>query len=376
MGFDASSLPVFPWDRLEPFKRRASAYPGGLIDLSIGTPVDPTPEVIQAALQAAADSPGYPATVGTAALRQAITDHYRRCRGVPDLPEDAILPTIGSKEMVAQLPSLLGLGAGDVVVHPTVAYPTYDAGACLAGATPVPADSPEEIPAGLRGQVRLVWLNSPGNPDGQVASIERLDGWTRWARQAGAVVASDECYAGLAWEEPWASAGIPSLLDPRVAGGSLAGKLALYSLSKQSNAAGYRAAWLAGDPELVGKLTGLRKHMGMIVPGPIQAAMVAALGDDSHVAGQRQIYAARRSVLADGVSQAGYVLEGSGAGLYLWFTTPDRQDGWRTVEDLASLGILVAPGAFYGEAGNPYVRMSLTGSDRDVAEAAARLTGA
>ncbi|MDR2565865.1 MAG: succinyldiaminopimelate transaminase [Bifidobacteriaceae bacterium] len=376
MGFDAAALPTFPWDLLEPYKRRAREHPGGLIDLSVGTPVDPTPEVLREALRAAADAPGYPATIGSPDLREAIARHYATWRGAPGLPASGVLPTIGSKEMVAQLPSLLGLRSGDVVAHPSVAYPTYDVGARLAGATPVPANSPGEIPADLRGQVRLVWLNSPGNPDGRVAGPAELAAWVEWARDAGAVVASDECYAALAWEEPWVSAGVPSLLDPRVGDGSLANLLALYSLSKQSNAAGYRAAWLAGDPALIARIAGLRKHMGMMMPAPVQAAMVAALEDQGHVAAQREAYGRRRRILMGAVREAGYQLEGSGAGLYLWFTTPERQDCWQTVADLAGLGILVAPGAFYGEAGQAFVRMALTGSDRDVAEAAARLAGA
>ncbi|MDR0627192.1 MAG: succinyldiaminopimelate transaminase [Bifidobacteriaceae bacterium] len=375
MGFDASALPVFPWDLLEPYKRQAQACPDGLIDLSVGTPVDPTPTALQEALCQAANAPGYPATIGTEDLRCSIVNHYAQHRAVPDLPVTGVLPTIGSKEIVAQLPSLLGLGEGDAVVHPAVAYPTYDIGARLAGATPVPADSPSQLPSDLTGRVKLVWLNSPSNPSGLVASVEEMAVWVDWARSNGAVVASDECYAALAWDEPWASNGVPSILDRRVRGDSLDGVLALYSLSKQSNAAGYRAAWLAGDPSLLGRIAGLRKHMGMMMPGPVQAAMVAALADQSSVESQRKVYARRRRVLADGIGQAGYLIEGSQAGLYLWFTTPDRQDCWQTVADLASLGLLVAPGAFYGEAGRAHARMALTASDQTVAEARARLIG-
>ncbi|MDR2372703.1 MAG: succinyldiaminopimelate transaminase [Bifidobacteriaceae bacterium] len=376
MGFDAAALPVFPWDLLEPHKAQAARHPGGLIDLSVGTPVDPTPPLIQDALAGAADSPGYPPTIGTAALRRAVVDHYAAARGVTGLAPEGVLATLGSKELIASLASALGLGPGDAVAHPTVAYPTYDVGARLAGARPVPADSPGQVPDELGARVKLVWLNSPANPDGRVAGVADLAAWVEWARARGAVVAADECYAALAWDEPWASAGVPSLLDARVGGGSLDGLLALGSLSKQSNAAGYRAAWVAGDPALIGRLAALRKHMGMMPPGPVQAAMAAALADRSHVARQRETYRRRRRVLLDGIGQAGYLVEGSGAGLYLWFTTPDRQDCWRTVADLASLGILVAPGAFYGAGGAAFVRMALTGSDAAVAEAAARLTAA
>ncbi|MFS0705368.1 succinyldiaminopimelate transaminase [Cellulomonas sp. 179-A 9B4 NHS] len=382
MGLRTGDLPDFPWDTLTPFADLARRHPGGIVDLSVGTPVDPTPGLVREALAAAADAPGYPTTHGTPALRAAVVDWFARRRGVPDLDPAAVLPTVGSKELVALLPALLGVGPGDAVLHPATAYPTYDVGARLAGATPVPTDDPAAELA-RRDDVRLVWLNSPANPHGAVLGVDELRAVVDAARTAGrrtgrpVVVASDECYAELAWDEPWASSGVPSVLDPRVTGGDLAGLLVAYSLSKQSNLAGYRAAFLAGDPELVARLLETRKHAGMIVPAPVQAAMTAALGDDTHVAEQRERYRRRRRVLRAGFEAAGYVVDHSHAGLYLW-VRPDgpRQDAWRTVEDLAGLGLLVAPGAFYGAAAAGHVRVALTASDEHVAEAAARLQGA
>lgn len=385
MGLLTGALPDFPWDTLTPFAERARAHPGGIVDLSVGTPVDPTPAVVRDALTAAADSPGYPLTHGTPDLREAVVRWFARRRGVPGLDPAAVLPTVGSKELVALLPSLLGLAEGDVVLHPATAYPTYDVGARLAGATPVPTDDPAAVlaDAATRAGVRLVWLNSPGNPDGSVLGVEDLRRVVDAARAAAerdgrpVVVASDECYAELAWEEPWASSGVPSVLDPRVTGGDLTGLLAVYSLSKQSNLAGYRAAFVAGDPALVGRLLETRKHAGMIVPGPVQAATAAALGDDAHVTEQRERYRRRRRLLRGAFEEAGYVVDRSYAGLYLW-VRPDGggQDCWSTVGDLAEQGILVAPGAFYGAAAAGHVRVALTASDEKVAEAAARLTGA
>jgi succinyldiaminopimelate transaminase len=270
------------------------------------------------------------------------------------------------------LPSLLGLGPGDVVVHPQIAYPTYDVGARLAGATPWATDDVDQW-AG-RDDVRLVWLNSPSNPTGGVLGIEDLARVVEAAREIGAVVASDECYALLAWDEPWASTGVPSILDPRVSD-SHDGLLAVHSLSKQSNIAGYRAAFVAGDPVLVAGLLEARKHMGLMVPGPVQSAMVAALDDDTHVASQRARYAGRRAALRSAFAGAGYELAPSPAGLYLWLRAPG-QDAWATVADLAAQGILVAPGSFYGPAGAEHVRVSLTASDAAVSRAVARLTGA
>jgi succinyldiaminopimelate transaminase len=374
MGLHSSDLPDFPWDLLAPHKARAESHPDGILDFSIGSPVDPTPGLIADALRDAADSPGYPKTGGTAALRAAIREHYRQVRGVRPPDRHAILPTIGSKEIVATLPSLLGLSAGDIVVHPAVAYPTYELGARLAGARPVPADRASDLPRGTAGRVRLIWINSPSNPTGAVASVEELRGLVTWARERGIVVASDECYAALAWDEPWASAGVPSVLDPRVNGGDLTGILALYSLSKRSNAAGYRMAWICGDPLLIGPIHEIRRHMGMMMPGPIQNAMEKALGDESHVAAQREIYRSRRATLVKAFGQSGYAIDQSQAGLYLWLRAADGRGDWEIVADLAARGILVAPGSFYGDAG--HVRLALTASDAAVAAAVQRLATA
>jgi succinyldiaminopimelate transaminase len=281
--------------------------------------------------------------------------------------------------LVAMLPALLGLAPGDTVVHPAAAYPTYDVGARLAGALPLPSDDPAGV-LDRDDTVRLVWLNSPSNPVGAVLSTDQLGRVVAAARRAAArtgkpvVVASDECYAELAWDEPWATHGVPSLLDPQVTGGDLTGLLAVYSLSKQSNLAGYRAAFAVGDPGLVGPLREVRKHAGMMVPGPVQAAMVVALGDDEHVTAQKQRYVRRRTALRGALEQAGYVVDGSAAGLYLWTRPATPQDPWTTVADLADLGILVAPGAFSGD--DQHVRIALTAPDERVAEAVARLGGA
>ena len=358
-------LPDFPWDRLRPYADEARLHAGGIIDLSVGTPVDPTPAVLTDALARAADSPGYPATYGTAELRAAVAAWFARRRGVPDLDPAGVLPTIGSKEFVAWLPSLLGLGAGDTVVHPEIAYPSYDIGARLAGATPVRADG--TVSLGPGGRVRLVWLNSPGNPTGRVLGVAHLAKVVAWARAHGAIVVSDECYAELGWDV----AEVPSVLDPRVCDGSHDGLLAVYSLSKQSNAAGYRAAFAAGDPGLVKELLEVRKHAGMIVPGPVQAAMTAALGDDAHVAAQREVYRRRRGTVIGALMAAGFRSEDSEAGLYLWVTR--EEPCWKTVAALTSRGVLVAPGDFYGERGAQHVRVALTAPDERIEALAARL---
>ncbi|HSZ46206.1 MAG TPA: succinyldiaminopimelate transaminase [Streptosporangiaceae bacterium] len=360
----AARLPEFPWDALAPAAQQARAHPGGIVDLSVGTPVDPVPDVVRAALAAAADSPGYPATAGTAALRSAAAGWLARRHNVAVEP-DAILPVIGTKELIAWLPTLLGCGPGDIVVHPELAYPTYDAGARLAGARPVAAD-------GLTGlgpeRVRLAWLNSPSNPTGKVLPAEHMRKTVSWARERGTVLASDECYIELGWEVTPLS-----VLHPEVCDGSHAGLLSVHSLSKRSNLAGYRAGFVAGDQALIAELLEVRKHAGMMVPAPVQAAMTAALADDAHAEEQRARYAGRRERLRPALEAAGWAVTGSEAGLYLWASHPDL-DCWASVERLAGLGILVAPGAFYGPAGAGHVRVALTATDERIDAAISRLT--
>lgn len=359
---------------MAPYMATAAKHPDGMVNLSIGTPVDPTPALIQDALKAASDAPGYPTTHGTPALRQAIVDWFARRRNVPGLDANDVMPTVGSKEMVAWLPLLLGLGAGDVVVRPTVAYPTYDMGAVFAGATSVAADSLDDLDAGTRARVRLIWVNSPGNPNGMVRPIAELAELVAQARGIGAVVASDECYGELGWGR-WdpenGGEAVPSVLDPRVSGGSNDGLLALYSLSKQSNVAGYRAAFVAGDSGIMANLVSSRKHAGMIVPFPVQEAMRVALGDDAHVSAQKALYRSRREQLAGALEAFGLSIHHSEAGLYLWCTA--GEDTWTTIGRLAALGIVVGSGTFYGEAGHGFIRVSLTGTDERIAAAVARL---
>jgi succinyldiaminopimelate transaminase len=358
----AARLPAFPWDTLAPYAEQARAHPDGIVDLSVGTPVDQVPAVIQDALKSASNSPGYPTTQGTKALREAAARWLLR-HGVSVGP-DAILPVIGTKEIVAWLPTMLGCGPGDVVLHPALAYPTYDAGARLAGATPVATDS--LLSVGPQ-QVSLLWLNSPGNPTGQVLPPEHLAKAVRWARERGAVLASDECYIELGWD-----ATPVSVLHPLACDGSHAGLLAVHSLSKRSNLAGYRAGFVAGDPDLIARLLEIRKHAGMIVPMPVQAAMTAALNDAEHAAEQRTRYGARRARLWPALTGAGWQISQSAGGLYLWAEHPDL-DCWGSVERLAKAGILAAPGAFYGQAGARHVRVALTATDERIDAAVGRL---
>jgi len=360
----ALSLPDFPWDSLTPYREIANQHPGGLIDLSVGSPVDPTPELARQALAEASNAPSYPLTSGSPELREAIAAWFERRRNTGPLSVDCVIPTIGSKEMVGLLPTLLGLGPNDVVVIPSIAYPTYQVGAMVAGALVVVQDDPARWP----DTAKLVWLNTPSNPTGAVLPKEYLSQAIAKARQVGAVLASDECYAELAWGQD----SVPSVLDQEVTGGDLTGLLCLYSTSKQSNLAGYRAAVMAGDQRLVASLLLARKHLGLIPPAPIQAALLAVLSDDEHVASQRQRYRSRRDTLLSAVLGAGFECEHSEAGLYLWVTR--GEDAMASVAWFSERGVLVTPGTFYGLAGANHVRIALTASDSALAEVAKRLS--
>jgi succinyldiaminopimelate transaminase len=358
-------LPDFPWDRLVPYAERARAHPDGIVDLSVGTPVDSTPEVVQQAMREAADAPGYPLTVGRPETRQACIDWLERRQGVTGLGLDAVLPVIGSKELIASMPTHLGLGTGDLVVHPKLAYPTYEVGARLAGARAQGADSLTELGP---ERVSLLWINSPSNPTGKVLPADHLRKLVTWARERGVLLVSDECYIESAWEEEPVS-----ILHPDVCGGDHTGILAVHSLSKRSNLAGYRCAFVAGDTAVVGELLAVRKNLGLQMPGPQQVAMRAALDDDVHVDEQNARYAARRTALRGALEAAGFRIDESAGSLYLWATR--GESCWQSVGALCDLGVLVAPGEFYGPAGAEHVRVAFTATDDRVADAVRRLAG-
>ncbi|MGJ4070407.1 succinyldiaminopimelate transaminase [Corynebacterium macclintockiae] len=363
----ADRLPDFPWDSLAEAKATAAKHPDGIVDLSVGTPVDPVSPAIQLALTESAAEPGYPQTKGTPELRKAIVGAMERRFKVTGLDAySQVLPVIGTKEAIAWMPTLLGLGAGHTVVIPELAYPTYEVSARLAGADVLRSDSllklGPQTPA-------LIYLNSPANPHGQVLGVEHLRKFVEFARERGTIIVSDECYLGLGWGEERPV----SILDPEVCGGDFTNLIAVHSLSKTSNLASYRAGWLAGDGALIQELLGIRRHAGLMNPGPIQSAMVAALEEDGHEVLQKQLYRDRRELLKAALLQAGFDIEYSDGGLYLWAT--QGRDGRETVAELADKGILVAPGDFYGPKGKNFVRVGLTATDERIEAAARRLTG-
>jgi succinyldiaminopimelate transaminase len=369
-GTVSAALPDFPWDHLEAYGERARAHEGGIVDLSVGTPVDPTPEIVQQALRAAADSPGYPTTIGRPETRQAALDWLARRFGVTGLGLDAVLPVIGSKELIASMPTHLGLGPGDLVVIPELAYPTYEVGARLAGARTFATDALTRVGP---ERVSLVWVNSPSNPTGRVLPVDHLRKVVAWCRERGALLVSDECYLECAWSDDPAQRPV-SALHPDVCDGDPSGIVTVHSLSKRSNLAGYRCGFAVGDPAVIGELLAVRKNLGLQLPGPQQLAMQVALEDDRHVEAQHARYAARRTALAAALEAAGFRIDHSEAALYLWVTR--GEPCWDTVGWLADRGILVAPGEFYGRAGAQHVRVAFTATDERVQAAVERLTSA
>lgn len=382
MGFHEFSSP-YDWSRIAAYKRTAKAAFGGMIDLSVGSPVDPVPDSVRKALAVAANDPnayGYPATAGTADLRAAIAEWFSATRNVDLQAIHAdVVPTVGSKEGVALMASLLHFGEDDVVVQPKVSYPTYEIGTQLAGAQVLKVDDVADV-ASWRNVpgVKAVWVNSPCNPTGEVYSAERMAGIVAAAREIGAVVLSDECYALMQWRgavngtegEADSLASTPCALCDDVCLGSAEGVLVLYSLSKQSNMAGYRTALIAGDRSLIGPMAAYRKQIGQIIPGPVQAAMAAGLRDFDAVKTQHSRYQERLGMLVSALRAYGYCTDMPQGALYVWVKAKSG-DCWEDLRQLAEIGIVASPGEFYGAP--EYLRFSATASDAAIASAAERL---
>jgi len=348
-------LPDFPWDALAPYAEAARKHPEGAIDLSVGTPVDSTPKFVQEALADHSNSPRYPLTAGTPELRSAIIEWAKKKLGATG--DFDVLPVIGSKEFVAWLPTLL---ESKKVIFPEIAYPTYLVGALLAQS--------ETEAVGIDAQswpsADLAWVNSPSNPTGRVHSESEFLGAIQWAQKNQSVLVSDECYL------EFGDTAQPTSIFKYTAGNNK-NILAVHSLSKRSSMAGYRAAFVIGDPALIAAIREVRKHAGMMVALPVQHAMIAALGDEKHVLEQRARYNARRAILAPALTKAGFDIEESAAGLYIWCTR--KESSWDSVKWLAEIGIIATPGVFYGEKGASHIRIAMTATDEQIKSAAARI---
>ncbi len=360
--------PPYPHDRLDEIRKIAEMHPGGCVDLSVGTPCDPPPPAVVEAMAKSDSERGYPPPTGRRDLKDAVSGWLERRFAVRISPEQ-IAACVGTKEFVAGVPHLLRLRFPqlDTVLYPEISYPTYAMGAVLAGARPVPVrvDSSNRLdlasvdPADARRALCL-WVNTPANPTGALDDLGEI---AEWGRAHGVTIFSDECYADFTWSGP-----PRSILEH----GS-DGVVAVHSLSKRSNLAGVRAGFYAGDKDLVTYLAEVRKHSGLMVPGPVQAGAVVAYGDDDHVETQRQRYHSRLELMARILSAAGYEVALPGGGFYLWIP-PSDGDSWAMTRRLAAqAGVLASPGEFYGDAGAGHVRLAMVQPEESLALVGQRL---
>lgn len=359
--------PPYPYDRLNELKAQILERHDSVVDLSVGTPFDEPPAAVVAALSASGAARSYPPSVGTASFLGAAQGWLQRRFDV-SVDVAQIGATVGSKEFVALLPRFMALRTPtrDTVLYPAIAYPSYEMGATLAGlrAVPVPfrADGCldlDSIDPGDTARALLLWSNSPGNPTGQLDDLEAA---ASWGRTHGVPVFSDECYIEFTWN----GAG-RTILEH----GS-EGVVAVHSLSKRSNLAGGRAGFYAGDAEIVDFLREVRKHAGLMVPGPVQAAATVALGDQDHVDAQRDRYLHRLRLMAEVLSDwSGDAVGVPDGAFYLWIPT---DDGWDYATRLAHAGgAVVSPGEFYGTDGARHVRVAVVQPDEQIDVVAERL---
>jgi len=356
--------PPYPYERLSEITALANRHEGGAVDLSIGTPCDPPPAEVLAALAAGDTARGYPPSIGTPAFRAAAAGWLERRLGAHVDADRELAACVGTKEFVASLPQYLKLRTPgrDTVLYPAISYPTYEMGAILAGLRAVPYLRLADVDEADADRALAVWVNSPGNPTGELHDLAEA---AQWGRARGIPVISDECYAEFTW------AGRPTTILRE----GVEGVLAVHSLSKRDNFAGARIGFYAGDPALVHYLREVRKHAGLMPPGPVQAAAVVALGDDAHVDAQRARYLDRLRRLASVLEKAGYPAQLPDGAFYLWVPAPGG-DAWAAARDLAEqAGIVVSPGEFYGPDGAGYFRVAAVQPDERI-ELAARRVGA
>ena len=353
--------PPYPYERLGDVIEIAGEHDGGAVDLSIGTPCDPPPADVLAALTAGETARGYPPSIGTPAFRAAAAEWIQRRLGATVDPGAELAACVGTKEFVASVPQYLKLRdpSRDVVLYPAISYPTYEMGATLAGVHAVPYLRPDDIAPEDAERALCIWANSPSNPTGELHDLAAI---AAWGRERAVPVLSDECYAEFSW-----AAGPTTILRE-----GTSGVLALHSLSKRDNFAGARIGFYAGDADLVHYLREVRKHAGLMPPGPVQAAAVVALGDDAHVDAQRERYRARLRRLIEILGACGYSAGMPDGAFYLWVPAPDG-DAWAAARDLAErVGIVVSPGEFYGPAGADHFRVAAVQPDDRIELAACR----
>jgi acetylornithine aminotransferase len=370
-----SGLRSYPFVRLDEAKREARARGIELVDFGQGDPREETEPFIREALaEAVAPTMGYPLAAGLPELRGAIAGWVERRFGVALDPDHEIVPTLGSKEAIFHLAQLVDTsGERDLVLVTEPGYPVPERGARFAGARVEALPLVEErgflpdldaVSEETWRRVALVWANYPNNPTGAVAPPALYERLAALAREHDFVLASDEAYSELWFDVPPVSA--LQVADRR-------NVVALNTLSKRSSMTGYRSGFVAGDPELVTALKAYRPNVGTAPQEFVQRASVAAWSDEEHVARTRERYRAKREVILGALDRCGLRVAGSEATFFLWVATPDGEPSETFAARLLEDGIVVAPGSFFGPAGEGYVRFALVPTLAECEQAAALL---
>ncbi len=367
---------TYPFVRLNEAAARVEARGVTVLDFGMGDPMEPTDPLIREALVAGLrDRMGYPAAVGLPELREAIAAWAGRRFGIELDPDREIVPTLGSKEAIfsfAQIAVDLERGK-DTVAYTEPGYPVYERGALFAHAQPLALPLLEEhgflpdvdaIDAETWSRLAVLWVNYPNNPTCAVAPLAFYERLAALAREHDFVLASDEAYTELWFEEPPASA---LQLTDRT-------NVAVFNtLSKRSSMTGYRSGFVAGDPELVAALKAFRPTIGTAPQEFVQRASVVAWGDETHVERTRALYGRKRALFLDLFARKGIRVAGSEATMYLWLEVPAGESSEGFAQRLLEHGVLVAPGAYLGAAGEGYFRLALVPSEEECARAVAIL---
>jgi acetylornithine aminotransferase len=370
---------TYPFVRLHEAARRVKARGIEVIDFGTGDPREPTSALIrQALVDGLRERMGYPRAVGLPELREAIAAWAERRFGATLDPDTEVIPTLGSKEAIFSfaLAVVDADGARDTVAYTDPGYPVYERGALFAHARPLPLPLLEDrgflpdldaIDDETWARLAIFWVCYPNNPTGATAPLSFYERLAELAREHGFVVASDEAYTELWFEQPPVSA--LQLADRT-------NVVVFNTLSKRSSMTGYRSGFAAGDPVLIGALKAFRPTVGTAPQEFVQRASVVAWSDEAHVAEARERYGRKRALLLDVFERKGIHVAGSEATMYLWLATPDAESSEAFAERLLEHGILVTPGSYLGAAGEGYVRVALVPSEEECARAVEILEGA
>jgi acetylornithine aminotransferase len=353
---------TYPFVRLARAADEVESRGVPVLDFGTGDPQEPTdPHIVEALRSGLRERMGYPAAVGLPELREAVAGWAERRFGVRLDPDSQVVPTLGSKEAIFSFATVVldPAGGKDTVVVTEPGYPVPERGALFAGGRVVALPLREErgwlpdldaMPADTWRRAALVWLNYPNNPTGAVAPLALFERLAGLAREHGFVLASDEAYSELWFDEP-----PPSALQV----GDLTGVVAFNTLSKRSSMTGYRSGFVAGDPVLVSALKAFRPTVGTAPQEFVQRASIVAWADEEHVARARASYARKRELFLELFALKGVRVAGGPATMYLWIAVPEQETSEGFAERLLDHGVLVAPGSYLGQSGEGYARLAL-----------------